>query len=56
MKTIQFLCIHCELIRPIEIANVTTHYVMGNCAICKSKVVVNHKRLKKKLEISEEIV
>jgi len=55
MKTIQFLCVHCELVRPIEIVKVTTHYVMGNCSFCKSKIVVNHKRLKKKLEISEEV-
>ena len=53
MKTIQFLCTRCEAPRRLEINEANIHYVIGNCTFCKAKIVINHKRLKGKIDISQ---
>lgn len=47
MKTINFVCTECESIRPIILNAATPTYVMGRCKVCKSKIILNRKRLKK---------
>ncbi len=56
MKTINFLCTQCEAPRKIEINEVTIHYVMGSCTFCKARIVMNHKRLKRKIDINSSCI
>ncbi|MDO8459772.1 MAG: hypothetical protein Q7S74_01555 [Nanoarchaeota archaeon] len=46
MKTIQFYCNHCETRRAITIKKADPFYIIGNCSICKSKVIINSRKLK----------
>ena len=45
MKPINFHCTNCEAKPVINILKVQPFYFVGECSVCKLKIVINRKRL-----------